>query len=175
MFCLSTPSATSGWIATPIAAVRQGGERRSVPELIEVFDLSRLIFEVLRLRERVMIFLGFGTGLRRGELGGIKWEDIDFETVQLHPRRSIVRQHVGKTKTEASRNIIPVDEHLLADLRAWRRETPYADGKDFNSRTSRQKPLKSSHFDTKLDTKLGPGADSGGSRPLRFSGGRTQE
>ena len=64
-----------------------------VPELIEVSDLSRLIFEVLSLRERVMIFLGFGTGLRRGELGGIKWEDIDFEAGQLHPRRSIVRQH----------------------------------------------------------------------------------
>ena len=39
----------------PIAAVRQGGERRLVPELIEVSDLSRLIFEVLSLRERVMI------------------------------------------------------------------------------------------------------------------------
>jgi integrase len=66
----------------------QGGERRLVPELIEVSDLSRLIFEVLSLRETVMIFLGFGTGLRRAELGGIKWEDIDFETGQLHPRRS---------------------------------------------------------------------------------------
>jgi hypothetical protein len=33
---------------------------------------------------------------------------------------------------------------------------PYlADGKGFNSRTSRQKPLKSARFDTKSDTKFG--------------------
>ncbi len=52
---------------------------------------------------------------------------------------------------------------------------PYlADGKDFNSRMSRQEPLKSARFDTKSDTKIGPGADSGGSSPLLFSGGRVE-
>ena len=164
MFCLSTPSATSGWIATPIAAVRQGGERRSVPELIEVFDLSRLIFEVLRLRERVMIFLGFGTGLPRGELGGIKWEDIDFETGQLQPSRSIVRQHVGKTKTEASRNIIPVDEHLLADLRAWRRETPYAENGDYIFASPKMKGKQPLWLDTVIKKIIKPAAAKAGIR-----------
>ena len=164
MFFLSTPSATSGWIATPIAAVRQGGERRSVPELIEVFDLSRLIFEVLSLRERVMIFLGFGTGLPRGELGGIKWEDIDFETGQLHPRRSIVRQHVGKTKTEASRNIIPVDEHLLADLRAWRRKTPYAENADYIFASPKMKGKQPLWLDTVIKKIVKPAAAKAGIR-----------
>ena len=46
-----------------------------------------------------------------------------------------------------------------------------ADGKDLNSRTSRQKRLKSARFDTKSDTKLGPGADSGGSSPHLSRGG----
>lgn len=148
----------------PIAAVRQGGERRLVPELIEVSDLSRLIFEVLSLRERVMIFLGFGTGLRRGELGGIKWEDIDFETGQLHPRRSIVRQHVGKTKTEASRNIIPVDEHLLADLRAWRMESPYAENGDYIFASPKMKGKQPLWLDTVIKKIIKPAAAKTGIR-----------
>jgi len=96
-----------------------------------VEDLSKLIFEVLGLRERVMVFLDFGTGLRRGELSGLKWEDVDFERGQLQPKRSIVRQHIGPTKTEASRKPIPLDEHLLGDLRDWRSQTPYTQDGDF--------------------------------------------
>ena len=39
----------------------------------------RLLLEMLSARERIMILLDFGTGLRRGELSGVKWEDIDFQ------------------------------------------------------------------------------------------------
>ncbi len=115
----------------PITSVRQSGKRQSVPQLISASELSKLIFEVLELRERVMVFLDFGAGLRRGELSGIKWEDINWETGQLLARRSIVRQVIGKTKTEASMKPIPLDEYLLADLRKWRMETPYAEDTDY--------------------------------------------
>jgi hypothetical protein len=46
-----------------------------------------------------------------------------------------------------------------------------ADGTGFNSRMSRQQGVKSTRFDTKSDTKLGPGADSGGSVLVFQSGG----
>jgi len=32
-----------------------------------------------------MVLLDFGTGLRRGELSGVKWEDIDFGEKKLPP------------------------------------------------------------------------------------------
>lgn len=48
-----------------------------------------------------MVLLDFGTGLRRGELSGLKWQDVDFEAKELTPRRSIVNQHVGDVKTDA--------------------------------------------------------------------------
>ncbi len=102
------------WIDhNPISAVRQGGQRLSTPSRLSVDQLSQLIFEVLKPRERVMVLIDFGTGLRRGELSGVKWEDIDFGDKKLTPRRSIVKQHVGPVKTEKSKNDIPLDEDLL--------------------------------------------------------------
>jgi integrase len=35
--------------------------------------------------------LRFYTGLRRGELLGLRWEDVDFEKRRLHVRRAYVK------------------------------------------------------------------------------------
>jgi integrase len=37
-----------------------------------------------------MVILIFGTGLRRGEPAGLKWEDIDFEDKEFLPARSLL-------------------------------------------------------------------------------------
>jgi integrase len=64
--------------------------------------------------ERLEAFyvLALTTGLRRGELLGLHWEDIDLESRQLHVRRAL--QRVGgslrfvEPKTEASlRTVLP--------------------------------------------------------------------
>jgi hypothetical protein len=47
----------------PITHVRQGAKRITAPELIDTKDLGSLIFELLNLLERVMVFLDFGGGL----------------------------------------------------------------------------------------------------------------
>jgi integrase len=56
----------------------------------------------LQLRERVLLFLDMATGLRRGELTGIKWGDIDFANLLIDVQRSVVDQLVGRCKTETS-------------------------------------------------------------------------
>jgi integrase len=58
----------------PISKVRQGGQRLGTPARLDVRQL-RVLLEMLPTRERIMILLDFGTGLRRGELTGLKWED----------------------------------------------------------------------------------------------------
>jgi integrase len=75
--------------------------------------------------------LDFGTGLRRGELSGVRWEDICFEDKILTHKRSIVKQRIGKVKTEASKKSIPLDDVLIEELLAWRWETPYAQDGDY--------------------------------------------
>ena len=77
------------------------------------------------------MLLNFGGGLRRGELSGVKWGDIDFDEKQLTPKRSIVAQHVGELKTTASGKPTPLDDVLIEELVAWRAETPYAADGDY--------------------------------------------
>lgn len=114
----------------PISKVRQGGKRLSTPTRLDVSQLRRLL-AALPKREQVMVLLDFGTGLRRGELSGLKWEDINFEAKEITPTRSIVAQRVGEVKTEASGKTIPLDGALIEELLVWRAETPYASDGDY--------------------------------------------
>jgi len=115
----------------PITSVRQSGVRQATPIRLSVDQLSQLIYGELKQRERVMVLLDFGTGLRRGELSGVRWEDICFEDKVLIPKRSIVKQRIGKVKTEASKKSIPLDDVLIEEVLAWRQETPYAHDSDY--------------------------------------------
>ena len=76
------------------------------------------------------------TGLRTGELVGLKWEDIDFSTAQLHVRRTINRlakyeAHDGENKTEIvfgtpktknSRRTIPLTRTMADELTRWKQQ-----------------------------------------------------
>jgi integrase len=61
----------------------------------------------------------------------VKRRDIDFEEKVLTPMRSIVKQHIGDVKTEAWKKQIPLGDDLVAELLAWREETPYAGDSDY--------------------------------------------
>lgn len=122
----------------PIGKVRQSGKRLSTPTRLDVNQLRRLL-AVLQHRERLMVLLDFGTGLRRGELSGLKWSDINFEEKCLTPSRSIVAQRVGNVKTEASGKSIPLDDTLIDELLLWRAETPYADDSDYVFASTKKK------------------------------------
>jgi integrase len=143
----------------PITSVRQGSKRLGVPKLLTVEELSSLLFKGLELRERVMVFLDFGTGLRRGELAGLKWQDVDFEKRQIVPCRSIVAQRVGPVKTEASGKAIPLDDSLVEDLLTWRRETPYAKDSDYVFASAKMKGAQPYWLSRIMQHRIKPAAE----------------
>lgn len=108
----------------PITAVRQSAKRQRTPVILEPAELHRL-FDLLELRERAMIVTDALTGIRRGELMGLKWEDLDFIQREINVVRSVVDQVEGKCKTEASAKPVPMDEHIAQVLIAWRQESVY--------------------------------------------------
>jgi len=64
------------------------------------------------------------TGLRRGELLGSRWADLDFETARLAVRQTLItvqnKMVFSTPKTTRGRRNIPLDQHTLAILRAHR-------------------------------------------------------
>ena len=70
-----------------------------------------MLLAALGIRERAMVFLDMPSGLRRGELAGLEVGDFDFKKLHVSVTRSLVDQHVGPVKTEASRKLMPIDEY----------------------------------------------------------------
>jgi site-specific recombinase XerD len=103
----------------PITSVRQSGVRQATPIRLSVEQLSQLIYGELKQRERVMVLLDFGTGLRRGELSGVRWEDVCFDDKLSTPKRSIVKQRIGKVKTEVP-GIDPLNSVAMQSRPQWR-------------------------------------------------------
>jgi integrase len=64
------------------------------------------------------------TGLRRGELCGLRWSDVDLDGSVLVVRQTVQlvagRIVIGDVKTARSRRRLDVDEHTVAVLRAHR-------------------------------------------------------
>lgn len=108
----------------PITAVRQSSKRERVPVILEVEELHRL-FEELALRERAMIVCDALTGMRRSELMGLQWHDLDYIGRRINIVRSVVDQAIGKCKTEVSRKPVVMDEHIAQALIAWRQESAH--------------------------------------------------
>ena len=108
----------------PIRLVRQSAKRRRIPVVLTVNEIRRLL-SVLPLRERTLVLLDVGTGLRVSELFALKWRDVNFLTNEISVTRSIVMQKVGPCKTEASQKPIPLDPCLAKTMRRWRKQCKY--------------------------------------------------
>lgn len=63
------------------------------------------------------------TGLRAGEVGGLKWEDIDFENKVLYVKRTILQDakkggfYYGTPKTKQSKRKIPLTNEAISILK----------------------------------------------------------
>ena len=119
------------WLTVnPIRMVRQSAKRTRIPIVLSIEQIAALL-RILKEPTRTMVFLAVFTGLRVGELLGLKWKDIDFQKMEIHVIRSIVMQHVGDCKTEASRKPVPLDLRLANVLWSWRLQSPYPTDEDW--------------------------------------------
>lgn len=77
-------------------------------------------------RRRACLLLILATGMRRGEVVGLQWSDIDFErrTINIHHtvKATKTREESEEPKTAASRRLIPIDDNTRALLTEWRVE-----------------------------------------------------
>jgi integrase len=114
----------------PITLVRQSAKRQRTLEVLTVDKLKGLLAELTGIYY-VMVFVAATTGLRVSELLALRWQDCDFEAGEMFLTRGIVRQKLGKMKTEASRKPVPMESGLADVLTKWRGQCAYNQSEDY--------------------------------------------
>jgi integrase len=67
------------------------------------------------------------TGLRQGELLGLRWADVNFEDAELHVRRQWLRDGTyGEPKTRAGVRRVPLSADMVKRLKQWRLKSRYS-------------------------------------------------
>ena len=65
------------------------------------------------------------TGMRRGEVLGLRWKDLDLDEKRLSVRQALVsvayEMHISDVKTGSGRRTIDIEEESVEVLRAWRK------------------------------------------------------
>ena len=97
-----------------------------------------------RAADDTIIRLAVYSGLRRGELFALQWNDIDWGNGQdggrIHVRRSIYQGAITAPKTEESDRVVDIPQQILDDLGVYKvMYPPVGDG--FIFRTPQGRPL----------------------------------
>lgn len=72
----------------------------------------------------VAFLLDIHTGLRAGEVWGLRWSDIDWHSSQIHIRQIYSKGAFGDPKTKAGKRAVDITESLLKELRKWKLACP---------------------------------------------------
>jgi integrase len=100
---------------------------RKVPYEIHPLNMEqaqKLLDVVSGHPNEALFILAIATGMRRGEIAGLKWQDIDWENATLHVQRSLTRvptsmgggYQEAEPKTEKSRRSIVLPDFALTAL-----------------------------------------------------------
>lgn len=77
--------------------------------------------------ERVLFVAAVLTGLREGELLGLKWGDIDWVNCQVCVRRTYNYRRFYKPKSKTSRRRVDLAPGLVSELKRWKLACPPGD------------------------------------------------
>jgi len=84
-------------------------------EVLRHEEADRLLSAMNSNRWRAMATVALHTGLRRGELFGLRWSDVDLENANLMVRQSIVEGIAGPPKSNRERSVA-LDQVAVAAL-----------------------------------------------------------
>ncbi len=96
------------------------GLRRKIRENATEEDLKKIMDNISNgfgLFPNIAIY----TGLRRGEIMALRWEDIDFENAEIRVNKSVGLHYnmpyIKSTKTQAGERVVPIPAPLLEELK----------------------------------------------------------
>ena len=110
--------------------LKPGGRKTPEKEALSAQESSLLLERVKNTRAKTFLLTALHTGMRRGEIVGLQWEDIDFEAKVIHIRHNAVIGRYETTvsedmKTKAGKRDVPLSEELELWLAA-RKKTSHS-------------------------------------------------
>ena len=111
--------------ANPVAAVAAPRHRRANPRWLDAEGARALLARTIGSRWHIAWSLALCLGLRRGELTGLRWGDVDLDKRLLSVCQQV--QIVGgkvticPPKSDAGLRSLPLPASLAAELAMWRR------------------------------------------------------
>jgi integrase len=95
---------------------------------IEILSASAIKSVLAKLRGRAVypiVLTALGTGMRRGELLALRWQDIDLDRAHARVERSLEQTKAGlrfkSPKTKCGRRTIALPDYVVTELRAhWK-------------------------------------------------------
>lgn len=112
----------------------------------ELNDFLTWIYKNRPEREYIAIRILAYTGIRRGELAGLTWDDVDFDNSTLSINKSVVRlgniQKLSDTKSETSNRVISLDSETLTLLKKWKfNQKKYLFSKGMRVKEDKEQPI----------------------------------
>jgi integrase len=101
-------------VANTVAPPRQ--PRQEIRPLA-VGQVKTLLTAACGNRLEALYVLAVTTGMRQGELLGLKWEDVDRGTGTLQVRRTVFNGQINPPKTSSGRRIVKLSQTALEALR----------------------------------------------------------
>src|SRR5579863_6858298 len=102
-----------------LVALRGVSKRQRRPQTLAPEKFQELLGK-LREPYRTMAIVAMCTGLRVSEVLALRWEHIDFDASVMLVQQGVVNGRIGRVKTEASRDEIPLDPAFADTLRKWK-------------------------------------------------------
>lgn len=112
--------------SNPAAKVKRPAVVRQEAKYLPAADVARLLDAAKDLRYYVAVLMMATTGLRRGEVAGLRWSDIDLTEGELRVRNTLSRVDgelvLTEPKTDHSRRRLPLHASVVTELKAWRKQ-----------------------------------------------------
>lgn len=88
---------------------------------IEVWEEKEIVYFLDAIKDEydyIIYYLALYTGMRKGEILGLKWQDIDFYNNKIRVMRSYTKTGFSKGKTDKARRVIDIDDNTIEELKA---------------------------------------------------------
>ncbi len=76
------------------------------------------------VKSKTLFMTAILTGMRQGEILGLKWDDIDWTAGQIHVKRTFNYGRFYDPKSKTSKRKIDLAPQLIAQLKAWQLACP---------------------------------------------------